>query len=260
MQSYGHAYDSTFYDYVQIGATRSARVVVPAIIAQLQPRSVLDVGCGRGVWLLEYMRRGVPKVLGLDGDYVPSESLLIPSEYFRAQDLRQAFDLGERYDVVQCLEVAEHVEPSSAPLLIANLTRHGARVLFSAAPPGQGGESHVNEQSYEHWRRLFAERGFVPFDSVRPLIRSASTVEPWYRYNMILYVHEQAIRGLPGAVSATRIAGDEPIRDVSPLVARVCRSVLRRFSPRLVSRIAIAKHKMALALLRSAGAWPPDRS
>jgi hypothetical protein len=33
-------------------------------------------------------------------------------------------------------------------------------VLFSAAPPGQGGEHHVNERTYEFWRGLFARHGY----------------------------------------------------------------------------------------------------
>ena len=46
---------------------------------------------------------------------------------------------------------AERIVP-----LLREQTRHSDIVLFSAAPPGQGGHGHVNERSYEYWRGEFA--------------------------------------------------------------------------------------------------------
>ncbi|MDP6884692.1 MAG: hypothetical protein QF830_11185, partial [Rhodospirillales bacterium] len=42
------------------------------------------------------------------------------------------------------LEVAEHLPPDAAETFVATLVAHGRLVLFSAAPPGQGGLNHVN--------------------------------------------------------------------------------------------------------------------
>ena len=71
---------------------------------------------------------------------------------------------------VQCLEVAEHLPLPSAAILVDSLVKHGDIVLFSAAPKGQGGDHHVNEQDYEFWRQQFARHGYVPFDFLRPLL------------------------------------------------------------------------------------------
>jgi hypothetical protein len=59
--------------------------------------------------------------------------------------------------------------------------------MFSAAVPGQGGEHHINEQPLEYWRRKFAQRGYLACDVLRPLLRSNTQVEPWYRYNILIY-------------------------------------------------------------------------
>jgi len=104
-----HQYDGLFFDYIEAGARESARTVVARMRGLLEIRSVLDVGCGRGIWLDEWTRQGVADVMGLDGDYVPIESMAVPVEKFRAVDLSKPIELGRRYDFVQSLEVAEHL-------------------------------------------------------------------------------------------------------------------------------------------------------
>ena len=141
-------YDKTFFDYIQQGASKSADAVTSRVFRLLPVTSVLDIGCGRGTWLAQWKTLGVTDILGVDGSYVSAESLVIPPANFRAADLCRPLELGRRFDLVQSLEVAEHLPAAAADTLVSTLTRHGDIVLFSAARPGQGGESHLNEQPY----------------------------------------------------------------------------------------------------------------
>lgn len=241
-----YVYDETFFRYIQDGSTRSAEVIVPLVIHSLSVNSVLDVGCGRGAWLAEYRQAGLPRYIGVDGDYVTESSLLIPPSTFVPRDIVHEFDLGERFDLIQCLEVGEHIPTNASRALVQNLIRHGDVVLFSAAVPGQGGENHINEQPYEFWRTLFAEHRYAPYDFLRPLLRGNSTIEPWYRNNMILYVAEQAQSSLSPSIAATRIADDKPIRDVSSMTYRVRKRILANLSADSLSRLAVLKHKWLL--------------
>jgi 2-polyprenyl-3-methyl-5-hydroxy-6-metoxy-1,4-benzoquinol methylase len=143
-----HLYRPEFFDYIERGSLRSAATVIPIIRSLARVESVLDIGCGRGAWLSEWRRQGVGDVAGADGSYVDQASLAIPVEQFIATDLSQPIDLRRRFDLVQCLEVAEHLPADSADTLVDSLVRHGSVILFSAAVPGQGGEHHVNEQPY----------------------------------------------------------------------------------------------------------------
>lgn len=237
-------YDQSFFAHVDATACQSASVVVPVVLAALSCRSVLDVGCGTGAWLSTYERHGVTDVIGVDGDYVPLEMLSIGSDRFRAVDLTRAFDMQRQFDLVQSLEVAEHIAPESSDVFVDSLTRHGKTILFSAAPPGQGGERHVNEQPYEQWRQRFATRRFVPYDFLRPQLRDKSAIAPWYAYNPILYAHESAEGSLPAAVRSTRIPESTPIRDMWPAPYRVRRALLRPLPTSIVTQLSRWNRKL----------------
>lgn len=245
-------YDENFFSYLALSSLRSARAAVPIILRLLPVHSILDVGCGAGAWLSEYRKAGVADVVGLDGGYVRPESLLIPWHVFRAQDVTRTFDLGRRFDLVQCLEVAEHIPTEMSETLIANLARHGDSVLFSAAVPGQGGQNHLNEQCYEFWRAVFATQGFLPFDCLRAALMQSKEVKAWYRYNTLLYVRKEVIETLPPAIRAWEVPPGQQIADITPLSYRIRKQMIRRLSPELISRLAVAKHRFMVAC----GGWP----
>ena len=122
-----------------------------------------------------------------------ADQLLFDASRFRPTDVASSFRLGRTFDLVQCLEVAEHLDPSASETLVDNLVAHAPIVVFSAAPPGQGGENHINERPYEFWRDLFEKRGYSLFDFLRPQIRLRLDVEHWYRYNMLVFVRHDAV-------------------------------------------------------------------
>jgi hypothetical protein len=189
-------------------------------------------------------------VIGVDGDYVDRTLLLIDRQAFRAADITRPFDLGRQFDLVQCLEVAEHVQPQASDVVVDNIVRHGRCVLFSAAAPGQGGEDHINEQPYDYWRDLFAARSYRLFDFARPSIASNDTVEAWYRYNLLFFAHDSVIQQLPAAVRATQVPDGQRVRDYSPPSYRLRKLILRQLPAAVVSRLAVWKHQRAVRLLR----------
>jgi SAM-dependent methyltransferase len=237
-------YDSAFFDYVNAGAARSAARVLPCLLNELQIRSVLDVGCGQGAWLNVWLRLGVTDVVGIDGAYVDRSKLAIPVTAFRAMDLTAHFCLGQRFDLVQSLEVAEHLPESSAASFVGSLVQHGDIVLFSAAPPGQGGDNHVNERDYEYWRHLFAARDYVPVDYVRPLVREDLTVEPWYRFNTLLYVSRSRLEQLPTVIRQRAISNESRIADIAPLLYKLRRQLVRLLPVPVATKVAKIKERI----------------
>jgi SAM-dependent methyltransferase len=197
-------YASEFFDAFAEGSRTAAAEVVPLVLDLVGPvRSVLDVGCGIGTWLSAFTEHGVDDLVGVDGDYVDRGQLLVPPELFVAHDLTEPLRLGRTFDLVISLEVAEHVAAARARTFVGSLCDHASEaVLFSAAPPGQGGKHHVNEQWPSYWIELFAERGFEAFDVVRPRVWENARVEWWYRQNTFLFAR--------GAV-AERVAGADTV-------------------------------------------------
>ncbi len=246
-----YEYDEEFYRYINAGSVRSAEVLVPALLKLLPQAvtSVLDVGCGAGAWLSVWKQQGC-QVKGLDGSYVDTTSLLIDSSEFQAQDLQRDFELREKFDVAQCLEVAEHLPESASATLVTALCRHADIVLFSAAAPGQGGENHINEQPYAYWRDLFADKGYQMYDPLRGPLAGNTQVLPWYRYNTFVYVNSKTLPATHAALSSYKVAQSRRPADVSPAWYRARKAVIRILPVQMRTGLAIIKKHAANFSLR----------
>lgn len=236
-----HVYSSEFFDYIDVGSRASARLVAKLLLKDMSVDSLLDVGSGHGAWAAEWLAAGVKDVVAVDGAYVQTDQLAIPSDRFVAHDLSSPLDLGRRFDLVQSLEVAEHIDPENADLFVDNLVRHGDVILFSAAVPHQGGEHHVNEQPPEYWRKRFAERGYEVFDWVRPRIADWREIKAWYRYNTLVYANPAGQERLSRSMLEARVPADEELRIGGDFAWALRRAAVRLIPTNLVKPIARAK-------------------
>ena len=124
------------YDHAKGGHTLSvARAAMPFLLEAQKPASLLDVGCGTGNWLKAAQELGVPALFGVDGIELPEGRFLFSKSFFRKIDLSEAWNLGRRFDVAICLEVAEHLPQNSADVFVKCLSAHSDRIIFSATPP-----------------------------------------------------------------------------------------------------------------------------
>lgn len=175
-------YDTDFYDSISGGSKLSAEIVAPLIL-ELYPaaKTLIDVGCGRGVWAQEFEQLGLD-VLGVDGDYV--EEPVVP---FQPLDISVPFSSGQRFDLALCLEVAEHLPEFRAGSFVDDLCELSDVVIFSAAIPHQSGTGHINCQWPSYWAELFANNGYGCRDIIRKKIWYDNDVEPWYRQNLLIF-------------------------------------------------------------------------
>ncbi|PZU10232.1 methyltransferase domain-containing protein [Sphingomonas sp.] len=245
-----HVYSTEFYDYINEGARRSARTIIPVLRGEMRVDSLLDVGAGTGAWALEWLESGVTDVVAVDGWYAGGDALLIPADRFVAHDLSEPLDLCRRFDLVQSLEVAEHIAPNKADSFVRSLVAHGDIILFSAAVPHQGGEHHVNEQPPEYWRRKFAAHGYRAFDWLRPQLAGAVDVEPWYRFNSLIYANATGERKLSQDMRAARVGDDRKVRITGSLGWHLRRAMVSLMPTPLVTRLAIVNAERKARALR----------
>jgi len=142
-----------------------------ALDEMFRPKRVIDVGCGRG-WWLEYWALNRPEVeiVGLDGcaELIKRNNQCHESirDKIHSCDLRQPMWwrpwFEEPWDLVLCVEVAEHLPESYARQLVGGLRVLGNRIFFSAARPGQKGVGHTFCRDKRYWIEQFAYFGFQP--------------------------------------------------------------------------------------------------
>lgn len=176
-------HEESFHNY------DAAKVILPFVIQNFNPKSILDVGCGTGTWLKVAKELGVSEVVGIDGDYVDRSVLLqnLDQNEFLAADLSFPFQLDRQFDLLICLEVAEHLHEDFAENFIYSLSLHSDLILFSAAIPLQGGQNHLNEQAPSYWIKKFENSGYHVYDPIRPLVWNSQEVDVWYKQNMFLF-------------------------------------------------------------------------
>ncbi|HTI68902.1 MAG TPA: methyltransferase domain-containing protein [Candidatus Limnocylindria bacterium] len=229
------AYSTRYYEGLKEDSLGSARAVVPLIVSLFAPKTVVDVGCGSGTWAKVYGENHC-EVLGIDGQIVQTDQLLIPAERFLRRDLAQPLSLDRTFDLVNCLEVAEHLDASRADSFVADLCRLGDVIVFSAAVPGQGGTHHVNEQWPSYWLPKFASHGFVALDCLRHQIWGDPQVAWWYVQNAFAFVKKTRLADFAKAAAA---AQSWPTDLVHPR-AYVRATVPSEMSPRMIMEVVRA--------------------
>jgi len=157
------------------------------------PRSLVDLGCGHG-YFVEYFADRIP-VLGVEGSPAAFRVMSPPARRNSIQhDLTEPpVEAVGDYKFAVCIEVAEHI-PQHKVSQFMRWFRGAERVLFTAAPPGQGGNDHCNEQPPDYWQRQFREIGFrfcpSETDAWRAVARAGTPSCRWVVHNAMFFRRE----------------------------------------------------------------------
>lgn len=123
-------------------------------------KSVADFGCGTGVYVLEFEKRGITAE-GFEYSDVARkmarELLKLELNFF---DLKTFTNFGRTFDLSISLEVAEHLTAELGDRLVDICCQHAPFVIFSAAHLGQSGQGHIKLQPKSYWIERFANRSF----------------------------------------------------------------------------------------------------
>jgi hypothetical protein len=117
-------------------------------------KSMIDIGCGPA-GMVEYANLMDIYSVGIDGD-----TSLGVKPYVKFHDyVVGELELDETFDLAYSTEFLEHVEQKYISNFMPSFQK-AQYAFISAAPPGQGGHHHVNENTKEYWIKIFLEYDF----------------------------------------------------------------------------------------------------
>jgi hypothetical protein len=175
-----------------IFALKSARLILEILQEYFMPKSVIDIGCGAGVFLKCWQDMGVGELKGLDLYSSDFEELLISKDLLDIVDLNNfSVEKYPKYDMAISLEVAEHIQANSSKMFVKNLAELSDLILFSAAIPLQPGTAHINCRPIQFWVDLFNAVNFDCFDCIRSVAMKNKDIEWWYSQNILLFAKNQ---------------------------------------------------------------------
>ena len=88
------------------------------------------------------------------------------------RDLTQP--LSQRYDLITCIEVLEHMSADQARTAVANLCKASDLIVLSTTPDDFAEATHINIRQAAGWAQHFAGNGFFRWTDI-----DASFVSPW---------------------------------------------------------------------------------
>ena len=146
--------------------------IAKRIVADINPRTALDAGCAMG-FLVEGLRKYGVESYGIDiSEYAIEKVHPSIKDFCWRGSITDP--LPQRYDLIICIEVLEHLKPSQTETAIEILCHHADDLLFSSTPFDYKEVTHFNVRPPEYWAELFAKQGYfrdVDFD--------ASFITPW---------------------------------------------------------------------------------
>ena len=182
-----YVYNRWFYMNNRYGSFISGLHFLKNIIPTFKIKKIVDFGCGTGTWLAAAKTIADVEVLGIDGDYVNKNDLMIDESEFLTADLIKEVELDKKFDLAISVEVAEHLPSSSSDALVRSLCNASDIVLFSAAHVGQGGDGHINCQPFEFWQEKFLSNNFY-YINIKEQFKNDWEIEGWYRENISLFI------------------------------------------------------------------------
>jgi SAM-dependent methyltransferase len=169
------------------GFRRDYQRLAASLLARLEFDNVLDIGCANG-FLLEAFQGAGKRIGGVE--LSPAAVAVLPESVAPLVTIGDFSMTSGCWDLVCCVEMAEHIEPRRSVDLVDVVSGAASRhVYFTAAPPGQPGRGHVKCRAHGEWLGWFATRGWVLDCKGTEALRAdlgGLTQAVWLRSNSLL--------------------------------------------------------------------------
>jgi hypothetical protein len=157
-----------------------------------ESKRFVDAGAGSGAYAAELRRRG-HIVLAYEYTRLGRLIACLQGVHARPFDLAQPVVVEPaECDLAYSFEVAEHLPPELGDRVVAFLAASAPTVVFTAAPPGQGGSGHVNEQERPYWVGRFRNHGMIEREELRDSVAAGfrDARSSWLATNVMVFTRE----------------------------------------------------------------------
>ncbi|MCA9807301.1 MAG: class I SAM-dependent methyltransferase, partial [Cyanobacteria bacterium HKST-UBA06] len=112
--------DEDFYSSTRLSKLKSIEATANLMVEVFQPRSLVDIGCGEGLFLNVFHQHGI-NVIGCD---ISEAALKVSSKDFIIfqADATKPIRFNQTFDLAMCVEIAEHIPNRCSRQLVKTLT------------------------------------------------------------------------------------------------------------------------------------------
>jgi SAM-dependent methyltransferase len=147
------------------GLEKQDFMIVSNIISTLEPRSILDIGCGSGRLFSLYLEKDIVDITGVDISHVALS--IAKKEYPQVTTICSSLedsDFGEQFfDLAISNRTLQHVPPALIDLVVKKICLHSRYVYINESVLGEEGKSgSLFQHDYEF---LFQSCHFVIIDT-----------------------------------------------------------------------------------------------
>jgi len=184
-------YNKSYFKQLKKVEEDSVVKVVKILFKYFHPRTVVDLGCGVGIYLKIFKDLNVKNIVGYDRSKAAQNLFCCDNKCFVLADLRKPIchPTINYYDLCLCMEVAEHIEEKYVHIFLDNVTFFSKTIVFTAADVQQPGLGHVNLKPKSYWLNLFKDECFI-FDKkltlkIRKEMEQQKVIE-WIPNNLMI--------------------------------------------------------------------------
>ena len=169
MRNLDEVYTPEFFESLKSRVWR-AEFICKAIADVMQPKVVIDVGCGVGDLIYGFLSLSID-AYGIESSPNVLRHLAVLPYRVLLTDLRkvEAAEIMRvrEGNVAVCFNVAEHIDAEYTDVFLNNLTIASKTILFAASPEPTHTHRLVNFKSKMEWLEEFSKRQyFVDWDTV----------------------------------------------------------------------------------------------
>jgi SAM-dependent methyltransferase len=181
---------NTDYESISSLEQPQAEILAKWCRGVLNPKRVIDLGCGPGLYVHELLKLGI-NAIGYELDPRANN--------YEHVIHKNILDVEDTSDVVYCIEVAEHLEPKYSQDIVNKIydtLEPGGTLIWCAAHLGQGGTDHINCRPIEYWQKKFISKGLIHVWSLEENLKSTirglipHNHMGWFTTNLMIFYKE----------------------------------------------------------------------